>query len=34
MMFILQQEEYVKWKGPLFFRFAVVLVDPDPAIAE
>lgn len=34
MLTNLLQEEYVKWKGPLFFRFAVVLVDPDPAIAD
>ncbi|XP_067259126.1 condensin-2 complex subunit D3 [Chanodichthys erythropterus] len=34
MLTNLLQEEYVKWKGALFFRFAVALVDPDPAIAE
>lgn len=28
----LLQEEFVKWKGSLFFRFVTVLVDPDPAI--
>ncbi|KAI1230786.1 hypothetical protein IHE44_0008667 [Lamprotornis superbus] len=27
-------EEYVKWKGCLFFRFVSVLVDPDPDIAR
>uniref|UniRef100_H3B6P6 Condensin complex subunit 1 C-terminal domain-containing protein n=1 Tax=Latimeria chalumnae TaxID=7897 RepID=H3B6P6_LATCH len=30
----LLQEEFVKWKGSLFFRFAQVLVDPDPSIAS
>ncbi|XP_065110750.1 condensin-2 complex subunit D3 isoform X2 [Paramisgurnus dabryanus] len=34
MLTNLLQEEYVKWKGALFFRFAVVLVDPDPTIAD
>uniref|UniRef100_A0A671K990 Condensin-2 complex subunit D3 n=1 Tax=Sinocyclocheilus anshuiensis TaxID=1608454 RepID=A0A671K990_9TELE len=34
MLTNLLQEEYVKWKGALFFRFAIVLVDPDPAIAD
>ncbi|KAI2668597.1 Condensin-2 complex subunit D3 [Labeo rohita] len=34
MLTNLLQEEYVKWKGALFFRFAVALVDPDPAIAD
>lgn len=28
------QEEYIKWKGSLFFRFMVALVDPVPAIAR
>ncbi|CAJ1066500.1 condensin-2 complex subunit D3 isoform X1 [Xyrichtys novacula] len=27
-------EEFVKWKGALFFRFMVALVDPVPAIAS
>uniref|UniRef100_UPI00358EBBE4 condensin-2 complex subunit D3 isoform X2 n=1 Tax=Myxine glutinosa TaxID=7769 RepID=UPI00358EBBE4 len=26
------QEEYLKWKGPLFYRFASVLVDKDSSI--
>uniref|UniRef100_A0A8C9T0G2 Condensin-2 complex subunit D3 n=1 Tax=Scleropages formosus TaxID=113540 RepID=A0A8C9T0G2_SCLFO len=30
----LLQEEFVKWKGSLFFRFVVVLVDPEPSIAS
>ncbi|KAL4608684.1 condensin-2 complex subunit D3 [Arapaima gigas] len=30
----LLQEEFVKWKGSLFFRFAVTLVDPEPSIAS
>ncbi|XP_069370449.1 condensin-2 complex subunit D3 isoform X2 [Paralichthys olivaceus] len=30
----LLQEDFVKWKGSLFFRFMVVLVDPVPAIAS
>ncbi|KAM9364165.1 LOW QUALITY PROTEIN: condensin-2 complex subunit D3-L-like [Pholidichthys leucotaenia] len=30
----LLQEEFVKWKGSLFFRFMVALVDPVPAIAR
>ncbi|XP_075902222.1 condensin-2 complex subunit D3 isoform X3 [Nelusetta ayraudi] len=30
----LLQEEYIKWKGSLFFRFMVALVDPVPAIAS
>uniref|UniRef100_A0A8C1QFY3 Condensin-2 complex subunit D3 n=1 Tax=Cyprinus carpio TaxID=7962 RepID=A0A8C1QFY3_CYPCA len=34
MLTNLLQEEYVKWKGALFFRFAIVLVDPDPAIVD
>ncbi|TSN95726.1 WD repeat-containing protein 19 [Bagarius yarrelli] len=34
MLTNLLQEEFVKWKGSLFFRFAAVLVDPDPSIAD
>uniref|UniRef100_A0A7N8WQ28 Non-SMC condensin II complex, subunit D3 n=1 Tax=Mastacembelus armatus TaxID=205130 RepID=A0A7N8WQ28_9TELE len=34
MLTNLLQEEFVKWKGSLFFRFVVALVDPDPAIAS
>uniref|UniRef100_A0A803V0P6 Condensin-2 complex subunit D3 n=1 Tax=Ficedula albicollis TaxID=59894 RepID=A0A803V0P6_FICAL len=34
MLTNLLQEEYVKWKGCLFFRFVSVLVDPDPDIAR
>ncbi|XP_061546170.1 condensin-2 complex subunit D3 [Phycodurus eques] len=34
MLTILLQEEFVKWKGSLFFRFMVMLVDPEPAIAS
>ncbi|XP_029031397.1 condensin-2 complex subunit D3 isoform X2 [Betta splendens] len=34
MLTNLLQEEFVKWKGSLFFRFMVVLVDPVPAIAS
>ncbi|KAF7686726.1 condensin-2 complex subunit D3 [Silurus meridionalis] len=34
MLTNLLQEEFVKWKGSLFFRFAVALVDPDPSIAD
>ncbi|KAK9395042.1 condensin-2 complex subunit D3 [Crotalus adamanteus] len=30
----LLQEEFVKWKGCLFFRFVSVLVDPNPEIAS
>uniref|UniRef100_A0A6J0TKZ6 Condensin-2 complex subunit D3 n=1 Tax=Pogona vitticeps TaxID=103695 RepID=A0A6J0TKZ6_9SAUR len=30
----LLQEEFVKWKGSLFFRFISVLVDPDPDLAS
>ncbi|NWI40080.1 CNDD3 protein, partial [Picathartes gymnocephalus] len=30
----LLQEEFVKWKDGLFFRFVIVLVDPDPDIAS
>ncbi|XP_036050224.1 condensin-2 complex subunit D3 [Onychomys torridus] len=30
----LLQEEYVKWKGGLFFRFVSTLVDPHPDIAS
>ncbi|XP_075822590.1 condensin-2 complex subunit D3 isoform X1 [Microtus pennsylvanicus] len=30
----LLQEEYVKWKGCLFFRFVSTLVDPQPDIAS
>jgi hypothetical protein len=26
------QEDYVKWKGALFFRFVSTLVDADPDI--
>ncbi|OCT72259.1 hypothetical protein XELAEV_18035230mg [Xenopus laevis] len=34
MLTNLLQEEFVKWKGSLFFRFVSVLVDPDPEIAK
>ncbi|XP_076025344.1 condensin-2 complex subunit D3 [Genypterus blacodes] len=34
MLTNLLQEEYVKWKGTLFFRFMVALVDPAPAVAS
>ncbi|XP_077105659.1 condensin-2 complex subunit D3 [Ranitomeya variabilis] len=34
MLTNLLQEEFVKWKGSLFFRFVSVLVDPDPDIAQ
>ncbi|XP_028666256.1 condensin-2 complex subunit D3 [Erpetoichthys calabaricus] len=34
MLTNLLQEEFVKWKGSLFFRFVSVLVDPDPSIAS
>ncbi|KAK2823917.1 hypothetical protein Q5P01_021092 [Channa striata] len=34
MLTNLLQEEFVKWKGSLFFRFMEVLVDPVPAIAS
>ncbi|KAJ7996928.1 hypothetical protein DPEC_G00223600 [Dallia pectoralis] len=34
MVTSLLQEEFVKWKGSLFFRFITVLVDPDPIIAS
>uniref|UniRef100_A0A3P8WQ73 Non-SMC condensin II complex, subunit D3 n=1 Tax=Cynoglossus semilaevis TaxID=244447 RepID=A0A3P8WQ73_CYNSE len=34
MLTNLLQEEFVKWKGSLFFRFMVALVDPEPAIAS
>ncbi|XP_056250604.1 condensin-2 complex subunit D3 [Seriola aureovittata] len=34
MLTNLLQEEFVKWKGSLFFRFMVALVDPAPAIAS
>lgn len=34
MLTNLLQEEFVKWKGSLFFRFIALLVDPVPAIAS
>uniref|UniRef100_A0AAR2KRM9 Condensin-2 complex subunit D3 n=1 Tax=Pygocentrus nattereri TaxID=42514 RepID=A0AAR2KRM9_PYGNA len=34
MLTNLLQEEFVKWKGSLFYRFAAALVDPDPSIAD
>ncbi|XP_034537815.1 condensin-2 complex subunit D3 isoform X2 [Notolabrus celidotus] len=34
MLTNLLQEEFVKWKGSLFFRYMVALVDPIPAIAS
>uniref|UniRef100_A0A3Q3D1S0 Non-SMC condensin II complex, subunit D3 n=1 Tax=Hippocampus comes TaxID=109280 RepID=A0A3Q3D1S0_HIPCM len=34
MLTNLLQEEFVKWKGSLFFCFMVVLVDPIPGIAS
>ncbi|XP_015236877.1 PREDICTED: condensin-2 complex subunit D3 isoform X1 [Cyprinodon variegatus] len=34
MLTNLLQEEFVKWKGSLFFRFMMALVDPVPAIAS
>ncbi|KYR01302.1 non-SMC condensin II complex [Tieghemostelium lacteum] len=30
----LLQEDYVKWKGSLFFRFVESLVDPSPIVSE
>ncbi|CAG6018121.1 unnamed protein product [Menidia menidia] len=34
MLTNLLQEDFVKWKGSLFFRFLIALVDPVPAIAS
>ncbi|KAM3865358.1 condensin-2 complex subunit D3 [Diretmus argenteus] len=34
MLTNLLQEEFVKWKGSLFFHFVTVMVDPVPAIAS
>lgn len=34
MLTNLLQEEFVKWKGSLFFRFMMALVDPVPAISS
>uniref|UniRef100_A0AAY5EYD2 Condensin-2 complex subunit D3 n=1 Tax=Electrophorus electricus TaxID=8005 RepID=A0AAY5EYD2_ELEEL len=34
MLTNLLQEEFVKWKGTLFYRFTAVLVDQDPSIAD
>ncbi|XP_066462719.1 condensin-2 complex subunit D3 isoform X3 [Eleutherodactylus coqui] len=34
MLTNLLQEEFIKWKGSLFFHFVSVLVDPDPDIAK
>lgn len=34
MLTNLLQEEFIKWKGSLFFHFISVLVDPDPDIAK
>ncbi|XP_041646222.1 condensin-2 complex subunit D3 isoform X2 [Cheilinus undulatus] len=34
MLTNLLQEEFVKWKGSLFFRLVVALVDPVPSIAS
>ncbi|XP_043937100.1 condensin-2 complex subunit D3 [Protopterus annectens] len=34
MLTNLLQEEFIKWKGSLFFRFVSILVDPDPSIAS
>ncbi|KAI4878686.1 hypothetical protein NFI96_030339 [Prochilodus magdalenae] len=34
MLTNLLQEEFVKWKGSLFYRFAAALVDPDPSVAD
>ncbi|XP_062309171.1 condensin-2 complex subunit D3 isoform X2 [Osmerus eperlanus] len=34
MLTSLLQEEFVKWKGSLFFRFVTVLVDPEPAVSR
>ncbi|XP_014865764.1 PREDICTED: condensin-2 complex subunit D3 isoform X1 [Poecilia mexicana] len=34
MLTNLLQEEFVKWKGSLFFRFMMALIDPVPAIAS
>ncbi|KAJ8398975.1 hypothetical protein AAFF_G00416420 [Aldrovandia affinis] len=30
----LLQDEFVKWKGSLFFHFIITLVDPEPSIAS
>ena len=32
-MFFVQQEDYLKWKGSLFFRFVLTLLDPHPEIS-
>ncbi|KAM9299270.1 condensin-2 complex subunit D3 [Gastrophryne carolinensis] len=34
MLTNLLQEDFIKWKGSLFFHFVSVLVDPDPEIAK
>ncbi|XP_059215745.1 condensin-2 complex subunit D3 [Centropristis striata] len=34
MLTKLLQEDFVKWRGSLFFRFMIALVDPVPAIAS
>uniref|UniRef100_A0A3B1JDT2 Condensin-2 complex subunit D3 n=1 Tax=Astyanax mexicanus TaxID=7994 RepID=A0A3B1JDT2_ASTMX len=34
MLSNLLQEEFIKWKGSLFFRFTVALVDPEPTISD
>nr|XP_033774995.1 condensin-2 complex subunit D3 isoform X2 [Geotrypetes seraphini] len=34
MLTNLLQEDFVKWKGSLFFRFISVVVDPDPDISR
>ena len=28
------QEDFLKWKGPLFFRFILTLLDPHPEISS
>lgn len=32
--FFLSQEDFVKWKGALFYRFVTTLVDDDPEIRK
>ena len=27
-------EDYVKWRGPLFFQYLIALADPDPTLRQ
>ena len=34
MAFLLRLQDYVKWRGPLFHRFLLALVDESPSVCS